>query len=63
MKESRAWDEEQQPCLEKLGFDNRSAKESETPPAEHALRIAPVSEEPPAARELGPRDQGKSPEG
>ena len=50
------------PCNE-LGFDNRSAKEPETPPAERALRIAPVSKEPPAAREPGPRDQCKSPEG
>ena len=63
MDESRAWDEGQQPCNEELGFDNRSAKESETPPAERALRIAPASEELPAARELGPRDQCKSPEG
>ena len=63
VKESRTWDEGQQPCNEELGFDNRSAKEPETPPAERALRIAPVSEEPPAARELGPRDQRKSREG
>ena len=61
VKESKAWDEGQS-CNE-LGFDNRSAKEPETPPAERALRIAPVSKEPPAARELGPRDQCKSPEG
>ena len=63
VKESRAWDEEQQPCNEKLGFEHRSAKEPETPPAERALRIASVSKEPPAAREQGPRDQCKSPAG
>ena len=62
MKESRAWDEGQ-PCNEELGFDNRSAKEPETPPVDRALRIAPVSKEPPAAREHGPRDQCKNPEG
>ena len=26
LKDSRAWDEEQQPCIEKLKFDNRSAE-------------------------------------
>ena len=26
LKENRAWDEEQQPCIEKLRFDNRSAE-------------------------------------
>ena len=26
VKESRAWNEGQQPCIEKLGFDNRSAE-------------------------------------
>ena len=46
-----------QPCIKELGFDHRSAKESEAPPAERALRIAPVRKEPPAAREQGPRDQ------
>ena len=35
-------------------------KEPETPPAESALRIAPVCEEPPAARARGPRDQDKT---
>ena len=61
VKESKAWDEGQP--RNELGFDNRSAKEPETPPAERALRIAPGSKEPPAARELRPRDQCKSPEG
>ena len=37
-------------------------KEPETPPAESALRIAPVCKEPPAARARGPRDQDKNPE-
>ena len=50
--------------MKSLGLStDRLSKEPETPPAERALRIAPVSEEPPAARELGPRDQCKSPEG
>ena len=34
----------------------RSAKESETSPAEGALRVAPVCKEPPAAREQQPRN-------
>ena len=49
--------------MKELGFDHRSAKEPETPPVERALRIAPVRKEPPAAREQGPRDQCKNPEG
>ena len=49
-----------QPCIKELGFDHRSAKEPETPPAERALRIAPVGKEPPAVREQGPRDQCKA---
>ena len=63
MKESRTWDEGQQPCDEELGFEYRLAKEPQAPPAERALRIALVSKEPPAAREQGPRDQCKNPEG
>ena len=35
-------------------------KEPEIPPAESALRIAPVCKEPPAARARGPRDQDKT---
>ena len=64
VKESRAWDKGQQPSTRTLSLTtDRPCKEPETPPAERALRIAPVSKEPPAARELGPRDQCKSPEG
>ena len=63
MKESEALDEGQQPCNESLGLITDRPKEPETPPAESGLRIAPVSKEPPAARELGPRAQCKSPEG
>ena len=63
MQESEAWDEEQQPCNESLGLITDRPKESETPPAESALRIAPVSKEPPASREQGPRAQCKNPEG
>ena len=63
MKESEAWDEGQQPCNESLGLITDRPKEPETPPAESALRIAPVSKEPPAAREQGPRAQCKNPEG
>ena len=62
MKESEAWDEGQQPC-EKLGFKHRSAEGAETPPTERVLRIAPVSKEPPAAREQGPRNQCKTQRG
>ena len=63
MKESRASDKGQQPCIGELEFEHRSAKEPKTLSAERALRIAPVSKEPPATREQGPRDQSKSPEG
>ena len=42
---------------------DRPSKEPETTPAERALRIAPVSKEPPAARKQGPRDQCKIPKG
>ena len=52
-----------QPCIKELGFDHRWAKEPKTPPAERALRIAPVRKEPSAAREQGPRDQFKNPGG
>ena len=63
MKESEAWDEGQQPCNESLGLITDRPKEPETPPAESALRIEPVSKEPPASREQGPRAQCKNPEG
>ena len=46
----------------KLGLKHRS-KEPETPPTERALRTAPVSKEPPATREQGPRAHCKNPEG
>ena len=62
VKESRAWDEGQQPRKE-LGVEHRSAEGPETPPAERTLRTAPVSKKPPAAREQGPRAQCKNPEG
>ena len=54
MKESVGRDEGQN-CSKSLR-GRRSAKESETSPAESALRIAPVCKEPPASREQGPRD-------
>ena len=60
--ESRAWDEGQHPARS-LGLSTDRPKEPETPPAERALRTAPVSKEPPAAREQGPRAQCKNPEG
>ena len=60
MKKSKEEQEEGLPCSRKLGFGHRSAKEPETPPAERALRIAPVFKEPPAAREQGPCDQCKN---
>ena len=41
----------------------RSTKKPETSPDESALRIAPVCDEPLAAREQGPRDQRKNPGG
>ena len=46
-----------------LGLSTDRPKEPETPSAERALRIGPVSKEPPAAREQGPRNQCKNPEG
>ena len=55
--------DEGQPCIKKLGFDHRSAKEPKTPPAERALRIAPMRKEPPAAREQVPCAQCKNPGG
>ena len=61
VKESRAY-EGQQPC-KKLGFKHRSAEGARDTTAERALRVAPVSKEPPAAREQGPRVQCKNPEG
>ena len=45
------------------GLSTDRPKEPETPPAERALRTAPVRKEPPAAREQGPRAQCKNPEG
>ena len=51
------------PASRSLGLSTDGPKEPETPPVERALRIAPLSKEPPAAREQGPRDQCKSPEG
>ena len=62
MNESRAWDEGQHPARS-LGLSTDRLKEPETPPAERALRTAPVRKEPPAAREQGPRAQCKNPEG
>ena len=62
MKESEAWDEGQQPCRKSLGLSTDRPKKPETPPAERALRTAPVSKEPPAAREQGPRAKCKNPE-
>ena len=46
-----------------LGLSTDRPKEPEKLPAERALRIAPVSKEPPAAREQGPRAQCNNPEG
>ena len=63
MKESEAWSEGQQTCNESLGLITDRPEEPETPPAESASRIAPVSKEPPAAREQGPRAQCKNLEG
>ena len=52
------------PATRSLGLITDRPMEPESPPAERALRIAPVrSKEPPAARELGLRAQCKSPEG
>ena len=52
------------PATRSLGLSTDRPKEPERPPAERALRIAPVrSKEPPAAREQGPHAQCKSPEG
>ena len=48
------------PCSKSMR-GHRSAKESETPPAERALRIAPVCTELTAARDQGPRDHCKNP--
>ena len=45
-----------------LGLSTDRPKEPETPPAERAWRTAPVSKEPPAAREQRPRAQCKNPE-
>ena len=56
MKESGAQDEES-PCGRKLGR-LPVGKEPETPPAESALRVAPVCKGPPAARARRPRDKG-----
>ena len=58
MKESGAYDEEP-PCGKKLGRLPINEK-LETPPAESALRTAPVCKEPPAAQAEGPRDQDKT---
>ena len=51
------------PATRSLGLSTDRPKEPETPPAERALKLAPVSEGPPAAREQEPRDQYKNPEG
>ena len=53
VKESGEIDEE--PNCSKSLRGRRSAKESETSPAEHVLRSTLVCKEPPAAREQGPR--------
>ena len=49
--------DEGQSYIKELRFDHRSAKEPETSSAESVLSITP------AAREQGPRDQCKNPEG
>ena len=62
MKKSRAWDKRQHPARS-LGLSTDRPTKPETPPAERALRTAPMRKEPPAAREQGPRAQCKNPEG
>ena len=74
---SRGERDEEPPCSRKLGRPS-IGKEPETPPAESALRIAPVCKGPPAesalriapvckgpraARARGRRDQDKTPKG
>ena len=48
--------ERRRPNCSKSLRGRRSAKEPETSPVERVLKITPVCKEPPAARELGPRD-------
>ena len=62
VKESRLGTKDSNPARS-LDLSTDRLKEPETPPAERALRTAPVSKEPPAAREQGARAQCKNPEG
>ena len=62
-RRARLGTKDSNPATKSLGLSTDRPKEPETPPAERALRIAPVSKEPPAAREQGPRAQCKNPEG
>ena len=59
-EKSKGERDEGPPCSRKLGRLPIGNK-LEAPPAESALRIAPVFKEPPAARTRGLRDQRKNP--
>ena len=62
VEESRAF-EKRSPTLRQEAWEASDPQKPETPPAESALRIAPVCKKPPAARARGPRDRDKTPRG